>query len=98
VAAARAKQLLDINGRMTPVSNLDKPLYPSGFTKGQVIDFYIRVSEFLLPHIQDRPITLKRYPNGVTGKHFYEKNAPRYTPEWVKRFAVPRRSGESDIH
>lgn len=91
--AARKKHELEIQGRKVAVTNVDKPLFPSGFTKGQVIDYYIRVSDYLLPHIQDRPITLKRYPNGIQAKHFYEKDAPSYTPEWVRTFDVPRREG-----
>ncbi len=95
--ASRNQQVLPIEGREVAVTNLDKPLYPSGFTKGQVIDFYIRVSEWVLPHLAGRPITLKRYPNGVTEKHFYEKDAPRFTPPWVRTFPVPRRSGDAAI-
>lgn len=94
---ASAAHSLEVEGRQVPVSNLDKPMFPTGFTKGQAIDYYIRISDLLLPHLKDRPITLKRYPNGVTGKYFYEKDAPDYTPKWVRRFPVPRRSGESDI-
>lgn len=76
--------MVDIEGRRLPVSNLDKVLYPeTGFTKGQVIDYYVRVAPFLLPHLAGRPLTLKRYPNGVTGMFFYEKNCPRHRPEWV---------------
>ena len=93
----RTSHLLEVEGREVSVSNLDKPMFPTGFTKGQAIDYYIRISEYLLPHLKDRPITLKRYPNGISGKHFYEKDAPGYTPKWVRRFPVPRRSGESDI-
>jgi bifunctional non-homologous end joining protein LigD len=95
--ARRSTQQLEVNGRSVTVSNLDKEMFPAGFTKGQVIDYYIRVADYLLPHLHDRPITQKRYPDGVRGKHFYEKDAPRYTPEWVKRFPVPRRTGEADI-
>ncbi len=95
---SRVTDVLDIGGRKIPVSNLDKPMYPVGnFTKGQVIDYYIRVSPYLLPHLQSRPVTLKRYPNGVGSAHFYEKNAPSFTPEWVKTFPVPRRTGGPDI-
>lgn len=89
--AARKKHEIDIEGRRVVLTNPDKILFPSGFTKGQVIDFYIRVSDYLLPHIQGRPITLKRYPNGIQAPHFYEKDAPSYTPEWVRTFDVPRR-------
>jgi bifunctional non-homologous end joining protein LigD len=92
------KQELEIDGRKIPVSNLGKVLYPAnGFTKGQVIDYYIRVAPFMLPHLKNRPVTLVRYPDGVAGEHFYEKNAPAFTPEWVKTFPVPRRTGESPI-
>lgn len=94
----RTKQQLEVDGRTLDLSNLDKVLYPAGFNKAQVIDFYIRVSRFLLPHLKDRPVTMKRYPNGVTGGHFYEKNAPGFTPDWVTTFPVPRRAGGQPIH
>jgi len=84
---------LDIGGTPVAVSNIDKVLYPkNGFTKGQVIDYYIRVSPYLLPHLKDRPITLKRYPNGVEGFFFYEKNCPPH-PKWVTTTNVPRSEG-----
>ena len=92
------KQEVEIEGRNIAVSNLDKVLFPeNGFTKAQVIDYYIRVARFMLPHLKNRPVTLIRYPDGVGGKHFYEKNAPAFTPGWVQTFPVPRRSGESPI-
>jgi bifunctional non-homologous end joining protein LigD len=95
--ASRVTHELEVDGRLVRVSNPDKVLYPSGFTKGQVIDYYIRASSHLLPHLKDRPITLKRYPNGVRAPHFYEKDAPSYTPSWIRTFDVPRRSGEAVI-
>lgn len=95
--AARQAHALDVNGRKVSITNPDKALYPSGFTKGQVIEYYIRISDYLLPHIRQHPITLKRYPNGVTAPHFYEKNAPRFTPKWIETVAVPRRAGGKDI-
>lgn len=89
---------LEVEGRGIAVSNLDKLLYPSAsFTKANVIDYYIRVSRWLLPHLQDRPVTLKRYPDGIGGEHFYEKDAPTFTPEWVQTFPVPRRAGGQPI-
>jgi bifunctional non-homologous end joining protein LigD len=95
---ARTTGELEIEGRRVAVSNLDKVLYPAnGFTKAQVIDYYIRASRFLLPHLKGRPVTLKRYPDGVRGEHFYEKDAPSFTPAWVKTFPVPRRGGGPDI-
>jgi bifunctional non-homologous end joining protein LigD len=88
----RKTEVLEIEGREVTLSNIDKIMYPeSGFTKGQVIDYYIKVSKFILPHLQDRPLTLKRYPDGVAGQFFYEKNASKYTPKWVKTAPVKRK-------
>jgi bifunctional non-homologous end joining protein LigD len=81
-----------VDGRRVPVSNLDKILYPGEkFTKAKVIDYYVRIARFLLPHVKNRPVTLKRFPDGVFGEAFYEKDAPAFTPTWVKTVAVPRR-------
>ena len=78
-----------VEGRELRLSSLDKVLYPeTGFTKGQVIDYYAQVAPVLLPHLRDRPLTLKRYPNGVDGEFFYEKRAPKYRPAWFKTAAV----------
>ncbi|HEV2114216.1 MAG TPA: non-homologous end-joining DNA ligase, partial [Terriglobales bacterium] len=75
---------LEIDGRAVQVSNLEKVLYPqAGFTKGQVIDYYVRIAPVLLPHLRNRPLTMKRYPEGVEGLHFYEKNCPKHRPKWV---------------
>jgi len=81
------------------ISNPDKVLYPAGkFTKADVARYYERIARFLLPHFRNRPVTLKRYPNGVFGEAFYEKDAPGFTPRWVKTFPVPRREGGPDIN
>src|SRR6266704_6431730 len=83
------KAQLVVEGRKLSVSNLEKILYPKvRFTKGQVIDYYIRVAPVLLPHLRDRPLTMKRYPNGVEGEFFYEKNCPSHRPKWVKTAKV----------
>jgi bifunctional non-homologous end joining protein LigD len=80
---------VDIEGRHLKLSNLDKVLYPeAGFTKGQVIDYYVRIAPVLLPHLRGRPLTMKRYPNGVGGMFFYEKNCPSHRPDWVKTVKV----------
>jgi len=80
---------IDVQGRRLTVSNLEKVLYPSaGFTKRKVIDYYVRVAPFLVPHLAGRPLTMKRYPDGVDGEYFYEKNAPKHRPEWVKTAPV----------
>jgi bifunctional non-homologous end joining protein LigD len=94
----RATEHLTVDGRRIPVSNLDKVLYPgTSFTKARAIDYYIRVAEYLLPHMKNRPVTLKRFPDGVGGEFFYEKDAPSFTPDWVQTFPVPRRDGGTHI-
>ncbi len=91
-------QQLTLDGRTVSLTNLDKVLYPAaGFTKAHVIDYYARVAEWILPHLKDRPVTLNRFPDGVEGKKFYEKDAPRFTPDWVKIAPVPRKNGGPDI-
>ncbi len=83
---------VEVEGRTLTLTNLDKVLYPAtGFTKGQVIDYYRRIAPVLLPHIAGRPLTLKRYPDGVHRAYFYEKNAPSHRPDWVPtaRIASP---------
>jgi len=76
---------VEVDGKQLSLSNLDKVMYPAvGFTKGHVIDYYTRVAPALLPHLRDRPLTLKRYPNGVDGGHFYEKQCPSHRPDWVR--------------
>ncbi|MCX7780635.1 MAG: non-homologous end-joining DNA ligase [Negativicutes bacterium] len=78
------KATLQIEDVALTVSNLDKVFYPSsGFTKGQVIDYYIRIAPALLPHLSGRPITLKRYPDGALADYFYQKECPSHRPEWV---------------
>ena len=89
---------LEIEGKPVAVSNLDKVMYPkTGFTKGQIIDYYVKASPYLLPHLKNRPITLKRYPNGVEGFFFYERQCPPHRPEWVKTADVPRKEG-GEVH
>ena len=83
--APRKRISVDVAGHTLSLSNLDKVLYPqAGFTKGQVIDYYTRVAPYVLPHLRGRPLTLKRYPNGVDGMFFYEKTCPKHRPSWVK--------------
>jgi bifunctional non-homologous end joining protein LigD len=84
---------VEVEGRRLSLSNLDKVMYPeTGFTKGQVIDYYTRIAPVLLPHLRDRPLTLKRYPNGVEGQYFYEKQCPSHRPDWVRSEPVVLRS------
>jgi bifunctional non-homologous end joining protein LigD len=85
---------IELEGRTLKLTNLDKVLYPdSGFAKRDLIAHYAQVAPVLLPHLAERPLTLKRYPDGVQGKRFYEKNCPRHRPEWVQ--TVPIWSGQS---
>jgi bifunctional non-homologous end joining protein LigD len=80
---------VNVQERRLSLSNLDKVMYPEvGFTKGQVIDYYTRVAPALLPHLRDRPLTMKRYPDGVDGEFFYEKRIPSHAPDWVRRAKV----------
>jgi bifunctional non-homologous end joining protein LigD len=82
--------LVRVDDREIELSNLDKVLYPAvGFTKGEVIDYYTRIAPYLLPHLEDRPLTRIRYPNGVAGKGFFEKNAPAGVPPWVRVETLP---------
>jgi bifunctional non-homologous end joining protein LigD len=94
-----AKRLeVEIGDRRLSLSNLDKVLYPeAGFTKGQVIDYYTRIAPAVLPHLYDRPLTLKRYPNGVDATYFYEKQSPSHRPDWVQTAAVWSRHNSRTI-
>jgi bifunctional non-homologous end joining protein LigD len=86
---ARKESVIEVEGRQIKLTNLEKVLYPkAGFTKGQVIDYYVRIAPVLLPHLANRALTLKRYPNGVDGMFFYEKNCPTYRPPWMKTARV----------
>jgi len=93
------KHKLEVDGRTLMLTNLEKVMYPTvGFTKAQVVDYYTRVAEWILPHLKNRPVTLKRFPDGIEGKVFFQKDAPRFTPDWVTIAPVPRRAGGTPIH
>ncbi|MGI5922009.1 MAG: non-homologous end-joining DNA ligase [Syntrophomonadaceae bacterium] len=81
------KQAATLNGRELTLSNLDKVLWPGqGYTKGDLIKYYVEVSPYIIKHLRNRPLVITRYPNGIKGKSFYQKNAPEYMPEWIKTF------------
>jgi bifunctional non-homologous end joining protein LigD len=83
------KTLVEIAGRRLELSNLEKVFYPLvGFTKAQVIDYYARIAPVLLPHLKQRPISLKRYPDGVTGSYFFQKQSPSHRPEWLETTSI----------
>jgi len=80
-----------VGDRELQLSNLEKPLFPSGFTKREMLDYYARIAPAMLPHLADRPVTVKRFPNGIDAKGFIEKNAPRGTPDWIRTVTLPRK-------
>jgi bifunctional non-homologous end joining protein LigD len=87
---------LDLDGRRLRLTNLDKIFWPhEGFTKGDLIDYYVNVAPWILPYLRERPLTMKRMPNGATGGFFYEKEAPSHTPAWMPRCPVES-SGSDD--
>lgn len=84
-----APTIVEVQGRKLSLTNLDKILYPAtGFSKGQVVDYYVRIAPVLVPHLAGRPLTMKRYPGGVDQEYFFEKNAPMHRPDWVKTAPV----------
>ncbi|MFZ1142383.1 MAG: non-homologous end-joining DNA ligase [Candidatus Sulfotelmatobacter sp.] len=90
---------VEIQGRHLKLSNLEKVLYPAtGFTKQQVIDYYIRIAPAIIPHLAGRALTRKRYPDGVDGEPFFEKNAPKYRPDWVKTAPIWSEGNRRTIH
>jgi bifunctional non-homologous end joining protein LigD len=87
---AQGDAQVEVEGRTLKLTNLHKVLYPeAGLTKGAVIDYYARIAPFVLPHLRDRPTTMKRYPDGVEGKAFFNKHAPSHRPDWVRTTPVP---------
>jgi bifunctional non-homologous end joining protein LigD len=79
--------------RVLKLSNLDKVFWPDdGITKGDLVDYYQRVADVLVPHLRDRPFTMKRYPDGIAGGHFFQKDAPTHMPDWIKTSAFPASS------
>jgi len=90
-----SRKVIEIAGRRLSLSNLDKDLYPScGFTKAHVLEYYYEIAEFILPHLKDRALTLKRYPEGVDKDFFFEKRCPPHHPAWTKTAEIRRDDGE----
>jgi bifunctional non-homologous end joining protein LigD len=89
---------VEVERRRLRLSNLEKVFYPkAGFTKGQVVDYYRQIAPAVLPHLRDRPLTLKRYPDGVEGQHFYEKQCPSHRPDWVRTAGIYSRRNKREI-
>jgi bifunctional non-homologous end joining protein LigD len=94
-----ADHVVEIEGKHLKLTNLDKVLYPAvGFTKGQVIDYYARIAPVLVPHLKNKPLTLKRYPNGVNEPPFFEKNATKHRPDWVKTAPIWSEGNQRDVN
>ncbi len=89
----------EIEGRELSFVNLDKVMYPrTGFTKGELIDYYIRISHVMIPHMSGRPVTVKRFPNGVDSQGFIEKNVPKHAPDWVRTAVLTRKMKGKDTN
>lgn len=80
-----------VENRELQLSNLEKPLFPSGFTKGAMLDYYARIAPVMVPHLKDRPVTVKRFPNGIDSKGFIEKNVPKHAPDWIPTLTMARK-------
>jgi bifunctional non-homologous end joining protein LigD len=90
------KTTVEVDGRRLSLTNLDKIFYAkAGFSKADLIHYYVQIAPYLLPHLHDRAITMKRYPDGVDGEYFYEKEAPSHRPDWVQTTKVAKGSGAS---
>jgi len=90
---------IEVQGKQLKLSNLDKVLYPAtGFTKQQIIDYYVRIAPAMVPHLTGRALTRKRYPNGVDEEFFYEKNAPQHRPDWVKTAPIWSEGNRRTVH
>ena len=90
-----SRTFIEMAGRRLSLSNLEKDLYPShGFTKAQILEYFRRIAPFILPHLRDRALTFKRYPEGVDKDFFYEKRCPSHRPPWVKTAEIPQDDGE----
>jgi bifunctional non-homologous end joining protein LigD len=89
------RRITRVGGEELTLSNLEKDLYPSyGFTKARVLDYYRRISRFILPHLRGRALTMKRYPEGVDSPYFFEKRCPPYRPAFVATAGIPTKRGE----
>src|SRR3954454_3472056 len=95
--ALRSVQVVRVGRRKVELTNLEKRLYPSGFTKAQIIEYYTLIAPTMLPHLRGRGVTIKRYPRGTNERVFFEKECPANRPPWMKTESVPRQLTEGDI-
>lgn len=90
---------VQIGGRAIELSRLDKVLFPDdGITKGELIDYYRSIADTMLPHLQNRALTMHRYPDGLEGEDFYQKDAPDYFPDWIRTEEVEKEEGDGTVH
>jgi bifunctional non-homologous end joining protein LigD len=98
VASLTEKYTLEVDGRVLSLTNRQKVLWPAdGITKGDLVDYYRRIAPYVLHHIAGRPLTVERYPNGIDGPSFFEKNISKGAPSWVETVPVPSDSGKRDV-
>lgn len=77
-----------IEGKQIKLTNLTKLMWPEGLTKAHLVKYYTDIAPYLLPHLRGRPLVMKRYPDGIVGKHFYQKECPEYAPEWIQTVSI----------
>ena len=95
--SAKTKETIELDGHTLSLSNRDKVLWPQdGYTKGDLVAYYRAVAPYILPHLAGRPLTLQRYPDGIEGQSFFEKNASRFLPSWVPTVTVKSEFGRRD--
>jgi len=95
---AKGKFTIEVEGKTLRLSNLDRVLYPqTGFTKGDLIDYYAAVAPAILPHLKGRPLTMRRFPGGVDDTSFWEKRCPTHRPDWVKTESIWSESNDEDV-
>ena len=98
VVAKKKESIVSAGKYKVTVTNRDKPYWPDdGYTKGDLLDYYDKISEFILPYLKDRPLSLKRNPNGIADKGFFHKDAGEAAPKWVKHIKLYSESAEKDI-
>src|SRR4051795_761584 len=90
---------VDVGGRRLAIAHLDRVVFPgTGTTKGEVLDYYVRVADAMLPHLRDRLLHMHRYPEGVEGPRFWQKGCPEHRPEWLPTAPVGGREEQADNH
>jgi bifunctional non-homologous end joining protein LigD len=99
VSPSDERVTVTIEGRELSLSNLAKPMYPAtGFAKGELLDYYAKIAPVMLPHLRARPVTVKRFPNGVEASGFIEKNVPKHAPEWIRTVVLERKAKGADTN